>query len=354
MQFQKLSFKNAAGQLLAARLDLPLDRKPAAYAVFAHCFTCTKSLNAVVNINSALAREGIAVLRFDFTGLGESEGNFAETGLLSNVSDLAAAARFLESEYEAPKLLIGHSFGGAAVLQAASLIPSASAVAVIGAPAGFSEIARLLGDLREEIETRGEATITLAGRSFKLGRQFLADLDRDLMEKNHRQLEEGPSHIPLARGQRGGNRQCGEDFSGRKTSQEFSSPWTVPIISFPTVRIRFTWAACWRPGRAEYIGIHPERESRRDLSDNRVMVRTGKRGFQTEILANGHSLLADEPLSVGGADTGPFTVRLSCIGARFVYGHDAQDVRRSEKVADGIRCGEVEAPEGPCRRLLGV
>lgn len=304
MRFQKLSFRNAAGQMLAARLDLPLDRKPVAYAVFAHCFTCTKSLNAVVNINTALAGEGIAVLRFDFTGLGESEGNFAETGLASNVSDLVAAARFLESEFEAPRLLIGHSFGGAAVLRAAGFIPSASAVAVIGAPADFSEMARLLMSVREEIETRGEATLTVAGRPFKLGKQFLADLDRDAVTEAVSVLKKAllVFHSPVDNVV--GIDNAAKIFQAARHPKSFISLDRADHLlsdrsdSLYVGSVLAAWAR-------KYIGVHAERESRRDLSDNRVTARIGKRGFQTEIAANGHSLLADEPLSVGGADTGP-------------------------------------------------
>ena len=135
MQFQKLYFKNPDGKRLAARLDLPLDEKPTAFAIFAHCFTCTKNFNAVVNIDRALSMNGIAVLRFDFTGLGESEGDFSETNFSTNVADLIAAADFLKEAYEAPRLLIGHSLGGAAVIQAAEKIPSAEAVSTIAAPA---------------------------------------------------------------------------------------------------------------------------------------------------------------------------------------------------------------------------
>lgn len=132
MKSQRLALTNSAGQTLSARLDEPLAGQPAAYALFAHCFTCSKDLKAVANISRALTGAGIAVLRFDFTGLGESEGEFAETNFSSNVADLIAAAEFLGEKYQAPQLLIGHSLGGAAVLQAADGIASAKAVATIG------------------------------------------------------------------------------------------------------------------------------------------------------------------------------------------------------------------------------
>lgn len=304
MQFQKLSFKNAAGQVLAARLDLPLDRKPAAYAIFAHCFTCTKSLNAVVNIDTALARAGIAVLRFDFTGLGESEGDFAETGLASNVTDLIAAAEFLESEFEAPRLLIGHSFGGAAVLRAAASIPSASAVALIAAPASFSEMRRLLGNSREQIEASGTTVLTLAGRTFKVGKQLLDDIDREGMEEAAAKLKKALLIFHSPMDSVVGIENAARIFRAAKHPKSFVSLDRADhLLSNRTDSLYVgSVLAAWA---RKYIGDGTGEESRSDIFDNRVVVRIGKRGYQTEITAGRHSLVADEPTSVGGADTGP-------------------------------------------------
>ena len=176
MNLIKLEFTNASGQKLAARLDLPGDEKPLAYAIFAHCFTCSKNTKAIAHISRALTREGLAVLRFDFTGLGESQGNFADTNFSSNVQDLISAAEFLEAGYEAPRLLVGHSFGGAAVLQAASRLPVVAAVVAIAAPADPAYVAWALGSTQETIEQQGEADVNLAGRSFRIKKQFLDDL----------------------------------------------------------------------------------------------------------------------------------------------------------------------------------
>ena len=177
MQFKKLEFKNKDGQLLSARLDLPMDGRPLAYALFAHCFTCSKNIKAIAHISRALTRAGLAVLRFDFTGLGESEGDFADTNFSSNVDDLIVAADFLESHYEAPQILIGHSFGGAAVLQAAARVPASTAVVTIAAPADPQHVRQALGSAAETIQNRGEADVNLAGRTFKLKKQFLDDLE---------------------------------------------------------------------------------------------------------------------------------------------------------------------------------
>ncbi|MFP4227143.1 MAG: alpha/beta hydrolase family protein, partial [Desulfobacterales bacterium] len=181
MNFKKLTFANRFDQKLSARLDLPVDGKPLAYAIFAHCFTCTKNLKAVGNISRALNRAGIAVMRFDFTGLGESEGDFADTNFTTNVSDLVDAADFLAAEYQAPEILIGHSLGGAAVIQAAAHIESAKAVAVIGAPANADHVLNHMADAYDTIKARGEAEVRLAGRPFKIKKQFIDDLESHKM-----------------------------------------------------------------------------------------------------------------------------------------------------------------------------
>lgn len=189
MPLKKLFFESTNKTKLSALLDLPVDGSPTAYALFAHCFTCTKNLKAIHHISRALAREKIAVLRFDFTGLGESEGDFADTNFSSNVEDLVAAANFLQLEFEAPKVLIGHSLGGAAVLQAAAHIPSCRAVATIGAPADPVHVARLLKDRMETIEQKGKAEVSLAGRHFNIKKQFIDDLEQTKMEDVIRNLK---------------------------------------------------------------------------------------------------------------------------------------------------------------------
>ena len=175
MQFKKIDITNKAGHKLSARLDLPEDDKPLAYALFAHCFTCSKNIKAVAHISRALTHNRIAVLRFDFTGLGESEGDFADTTFTSNIGDLVDAADFLKVNYDAPKILVGHSFGGTAVLHAASRIPSAAAVATIAAPADPNHVTQTLGNKKSIIERRGEAQVELAGRMFTIKKPFLDD-----------------------------------------------------------------------------------------------------------------------------------------------------------------------------------
>jgi alpha/beta superfamily hydrolase len=176
-----LKFEGATGELLAARLERP-DGEPRAVGLFAHCFTCSKDLKPVVRISRALCDRGIAVLRFDFTGLGESEGDFADTNFSSNVEDLVAAADFLRRKIQAPRILIGHSLGGAAVLAAASRIAESAAVATIGAPSDTSHLAEQLGSTHPEIENQGEAELMLAGRRFRVRKQFLEDLNQKRLD----------------------------------------------------------------------------------------------------------------------------------------------------------------------------
>ncbi len=178
----KVSFKGGQSYQLAACLDVPDDQQPKAYALFAHCFTCTKNLKAIHNIDEALAEEHIAVLRFDFTGLGESEGDFEETNFSTNIADLQAAAQFLEREYGPARILIGHSMGGAAVLQAASRIIEAKAVVTIAAPSDPEHIERFFMSKQEEIERSGEAEFNIGGTSFRISKQFLDDLESNNMK----------------------------------------------------------------------------------------------------------------------------------------------------------------------------
>lgn len=181
MRTLKAEFESETGEALSGMLDIP-DEELIGYALFAHCFTCGKSLGVIRNIAKQLTAEGIALLRFDFTGLGQSQGEFAETTFTTNTSDLVAAAKFLEREYAAPAVLIGHSLGGTAVLAAAALIPSATCVATIGAPSDPVHVSHLLsgaafGD--------GEiAEISIGGRPFKIGKQFIKDLEEhDLADR---------------------------------------------------------------------------------------------------------------------------------------------------------------------------
>ena len=188
MKEERLTFTGSSGEQLSARLAVPADGQVQATALFAHCFTCSKDLRAAVNISRALNQAGIAVLRFDFTGLGESEGDFADTSFSSNVEDLLAAADFLGHRLEAPSILLGHSLGGAAVLQAGGRLPSVKAVATIGAPADPEHVTHLFGSSLDTIDREGSAEVVLAGRTFTVKREFVRDLESHRMEEAIRGL----------------------------------------------------------------------------------------------------------------------------------------------------------------------
>ena len=174
MPHQKVVFPGAMGHDLAARLDTP-EGDIKAYALFAHCFTCGKDLNAINRVARSLGEDGIALFRFDFTGLGRSNGDFANTNFSSNVQDLVAAAGFMRAEMTAPSIMIGHSLGGAATLVAAPLVPEVKAVATIGAPFNSANVLKQFGADLSRIEQDGEAKVMLAGRPFKIKQQFVED-----------------------------------------------------------------------------------------------------------------------------------------------------------------------------------
>jgi pimeloyl-ACP methyl ester carboxylesterase len=183
----RASFKGSSGYELSARLDLPAGNVRA-YALFAHCFTCGKNVRAAKRIAAGLAAAGVGVLRFDFTGLGASEGEFANTNFSSNIEDLVSAARYLRDNFAAPAILIGHSLGGAAVLAAAHDIPEARAVVTIGAPADVGHVLRQFGSSVEEIRKKGEAQVTLAGRRFSIRHSFIVDAEEHRLTDRIRSL----------------------------------------------------------------------------------------------------------------------------------------------------------------------
>jgi len=182
MKSSKITFKGAQDVELSARIDEPEESISKGTVLFAHCFTCSKNLRAVGHISRTLTEHGLAVFRFDFTGLGESKGDFSDTNFSSNIEDLEAAAEFMENHLQSPRLLMGHSLGGAAVLQAAHRLASVEAIVTIGAPCNPEYVTHLIIDKKEEIERKGEARVKLAGRTFTIKKQFLDDLNDQKMD----------------------------------------------------------------------------------------------------------------------------------------------------------------------------
>ncbi len=302
MPRKNVRFKNPGGESLAGILDLP-DSPPTAFALFAHCFTCSKNLKAATHLSRALVDAGFAVLRFDFTGLGQSEGEFADTSFSSNVGDLLAAADYLADEHSAPQLLIGHSLGGTAVLQAAGSIPSALAVATIGSPSTPTHVAHMFEDAREELDARGEAEVSLGGRPFRMKRQFLDDLHKHPMPESVGSLRKALMimHAPLDDVVEIDN--ASTLFMNAKHPKSFVSLDKADHLlsreedSLYAGRVLAAWASRFLPLA----------ETADDLTGNadEVVARTSGGGFRTDLSVAGHPMLADEPLSYGGTNLGP-------------------------------------------------
>ncbi len=316
MPAERFDFRNADGQTLAALLDRP-DGEVRAVALFAHCFTCGKDNRAARAIADGLRRRGIAALRFDFTGLGGSEGEFANTTFSSNVDDLVAVADHLRAKLAAPAILIGHSLGGAAVLAAAQRIPDARAVVTIAAPFDPAHVAGLFADRLAEIAEKGEVEVRLAGLPFRIRRALLDDI---------------------------GERKLAADIANlRKALLVFHSP-TDDTVGIDNASRIFTTAKhpksfislsgadhlLSRPGDAAYVADVVAAWAERYLdmgavanpaaatTDGTVVVRETRNGqFQQEITVGKHRFLADEPVQAGGTDSGPgpYDFLLAALGA---------------------------------------
>ena len=304
MNTQKIEFKNPEGQTLAGRLELPIDRHPHNFVLFAHCFTCTKNSSAVRNISKALTSNGFGVLRFDFTGLGESEGDFADTNFSGNVEDLIAASDFLKETYEAPTLLIGHSLGGAAVIFAASEIDSVKAVATVGAPSNPVHVKHLFKSGIDEINKTGMAVVNLSGRDFTIKKQFLDDLEEKSLPKTAKELRKPllVMHSPQ------------DDIVGINNAEEIYVAAHHPK-SF--VSLDGADHLLFNKQDSIYVGevvsgwakryLNSTEKVNADLKSNHQVVAslgTGD-GFTTQMRMGNHYMLADEPESFGGNDFGP-------------------------------------------------
>ncbi|MDX1574837.1 MAG: bifunctional alpha/beta hydrolase/OsmC family protein [Kiloniellales bacterium] len=311
---EKLTFAGAGGQQLAARFEKPRGRS-LAVALFAHCFTCTKDIFAASRIAAGLASRGIAVLRFDFTGLGHSEGEFANTNFSSNVDDLVAAADHLRGLGTAPKIVIGHSLGGAAVLAAAGRIPEAVAVATIGAPADPDHVQHLFQAARPEIEAKGEAEVLLAGRPFTIKKQFLEDIEATRLERAIGELRKALLVFHAPRDTTVGIENAGRIFGAAKHPKSFVSLDDADHLltrredASYVAEVLAAWAS-------RYLGLD-EDAALKAAAGTVVVQEAGEGKFAQRVAAGPHHLRADEPLSVGGDDSGPgpYDLLLAGLGA---------------------------------------
>ena len=303
MRTERFDFPNAKSEKLSALIDLPLG-KPTAFALFAHCFTCGKDNLAAKRIAERLTIHGIAVLRFDFTGLGNSEGEFANTHFSSNVDDLVAAADHLRKMYGAPAILIGHSLGGCAVLAASHKIPDARAVVTIAAPYDPSHVVGLFKDQVDKIRADGEVEVALAGRPFTIKREFLDDVAEQKLQACLANLHKALLVFHSPTDDTVGIDNASHIFGAAKHPKNFVSlAGADHLLSKKSDAVYVANViAAW----AERYLDQPEIMSEAEVETGLVLVRETHGGkFQQEILTGPHRLLADEPVKLGGLDSGP-------------------------------------------------
>ncbi len=302
MGTQKVTFNSLSGKTLVGKLELPTTRHPHNYAIFAHCFTCNKNIAAVRNISRSMNNAGYSVLRFDFTGLGESDGDFEDTNFTGNVDDLIAAAQYLTTNYSAPTLLIGHSLGGAAVVFAASKINSIKAVATIGAPSQPAHVQHLLKSKLAKIQQSGHAIVNIGGRDFNIKKQFLEDLESKSLADIAANMKKAIliMHSPqddivsienaetLYKTLRHPKSFISLDGADHLLSRKEDSKYVGSAIA--------AWAS-------RYVEI----PSTSNLGTMYQVLATidDKKGYTTQLKIGNHYMTADEPKQVGGNDFGP-------------------------------------------------
>lgn len=311
MKSIKISIQGQEPHTISARLELPADRKPHSYALFAHCFTCSKDFKAVHNISMALTTHGFGVLRFDFTGLGESAGNFSETSFSSNIDDIITVCRYMSEHYKAPSLVIGHSLGGAAAVVAGSKIDSIKAIVTIGAPSTATHVKHLFTGHVSDINSKGAAEVNIGGRHFTITKQFLEDLEQNDVLQTVRELRKPIliAHSPqdrvvdvenaaaLFKAAHHPKSFLSLDGADHLLTQKKDSTYVGNVLS--------SWAS-------RYLNISPPKTYTTDLQV--VAHLTQDEGYTTQIQAGEHNLIADEPTEYGGNDFGPSPYELLSAG----------------------------------------
>lgn len=365
MNLKKITFKNREGLELAGRIELPPDQRPHNFVLFAHCFTCTKNLTAVRNISNALAAKGFGVLRFDFTGLGESEGDFSDTNFSGNVEDLVDAAKFLADQYSAPALLIGHSLGGAAVIFAAGQINSVEAVATIGAPAEPDHVLHLVQSDLPEIKELGQARVSLGGREFTIKKQFLEDLENTTLADKTKQLRKPLLILHSPQDSTVGVKNAEALYKAAHHPKSFISLDGADHLLSDNKDSLYA---------GQVIGSWAERYlSKPELpsidSDHQVVAGLGADDdFTTRMKVGTHFMVADEPASAGGNNLGPSPYELVSAGLAACTAMTLQMYARRKKwpleevlvhttyskdhAQDCLNCEKEEARLDTFRRLV--
>ena len=304
MQGKRLHIKNAKGFELQAYLELPANQKPNNYAIFAHCFTCSSSLNSVRNISRVLTAHGFGVVRFDFTGLGQSEGEFVDSYFSANVADLLAVNEYMKMHYEAPTLLVGHSLGGAAVIVAASQLDTVKAVATIGAPATVDHVTKHFSHGVKDISDKGAIKVHIGGRPFKINQEFVDDFSKTDLPEITKQLRKPLliMHSPL-------DRIVGIDnahqlYKNAHHPKSFISLNDADHLLLKEKDSRYvgTMIGAWVQGYFE-----TDNNEILDIEGEQLVghLNVLEDNFTTSIQTYKHSFIADEPKSVGGDDFGP-------------------------------------------------
>lgn len=311
----KFDFPNSKGEMLSGRLDLPKGSSPRAFALFAHCFTCSKDIIAPSVVSQTLTDLGIGVLRFDFTGLGSSQGDFSNTNFSSNVEDLLYAYHHLSREHGAPEMLIGHSLGGAAVLKAATELEHVKAVVTIGAPSDVQHVAHLFENDLAKISADGEAKVRLAGREFTIKQQFIDDLNESKIIEGVRQMKKAllVMHAPLDNTV--GIEHAGKIFDQALHPKSFVSLDSACHLLMNRADARYA-AGVMGAWAQRYLTV--PKEERVSLAEGEVLVQSRK-GYRytNDVLTAKHTNVADEPEKVKGADLGmgPYEYVMAGLGA---------------------------------------
>jgi uncharacterized OsmC-like protein/fermentation-respiration switch protein FrsA (DUF1100 family) len=365
MPSERFDFPNANGEKLAAVLDLP-EGTPRAYALFAHCFTCGKNVLAASRIAHGLTALGIAVLRFDFTGIGSSEGEFANTTFSSNVADLIAAADHLRRTRQAPALLIGHSFGGAAVLAAAEAVAEARAVVTIAAPSDAAHVTHLFKDKLEDIREQGEVEVALAGRPFRIRREFLDDIAGQSLAEHIARLRKALLIFHSPTDDTVGIENASDIFIAARHPKSFISlAGADHLLSKPSDAIYVANVlAAWAE---RYLDAAPTQKASEEQPRNVIVTETGAGKFQQTIAIGPHRLTADEPIAAGGLDSGPgpYDLLVAALGActsmtlRLYAEHKKLPLERvsvtlSHSKIHAQDCEECETREGKIDRIERV